>query len=245
MSENKNQRISGSVMFKGKLAETSTTDKHLLDSQHNSSWLHEDPWRVLRIQSEFVNGFGALAEIPKAISVFGSARTPSDSEEYRTGILLGELLVQAGYAVITGGGPGVMEAVNYGAHKANGLSVGLGIELPKETGFNEWVDMGINFRYFFVRKTMFVKYSLGFICLPGGMGTMDELFEAVTLVQTQKITNFPIILLGKSYWQGLFDWITHSMASTGKINESELGLLQLVDTPQEAIEIITNFHHHK
>ncbi|BDH56270.1 hypothetical protein MTP03_12090 [Tsukamurella sp. PLM1] len=187
--------------------ESSTTDQRLLANADDADWLHRDPWRVMRIQAEFVEGFGALAELPRAVTVFGSARIKQDSREYAIGRELGAGLVRAGYAVITGGGPGAMEAANRGAKDADGLSVGLGIELPFEQGLNDWVDLGINFRYFFVRKTMFVKYAQAFVCLPGGFGTLDELFEALTLVQTQKVTRFPIVLLGSDYWGGLVDWI--------------------------------------
>ncbi|HLR97732.1 MAG TPA: TIGR00730 family Rossman fold protein, partial [Jiangellaceae bacterium] len=172
------QKHRGPVTLRRAQVQRSTTDQRLLDSVGTSEWLHTDPWRVQRMTAEFVEGFGALAELPKAVSVFGSARTPSTHADYIRGERLGANLVEAGYAVITGGGPGVMEAANKGASQAGGLSVGLGIELPFEEGLNDWVDLGINFRYFFVRKTMFVKYAQGFIVLPGGFGTMDELFEA-------------------------------------------------------------------
>ena len=168
-----------------------TTDQRLLDSGGSSEWLHTDPWRVMRIQSEFVEGFGALAELGPAVSVFGSARTKPGTPFYEMGTQVGRRLVEEGYAVITGGGPGAMEAANRGARDAGGASVGLGIELPFEQGLNEYVNLGVNFRYFFARKTMFVKYAQGFIVLPGGFGTLDELFEAVTLVQTQKVTLVP------------------------------------------------------
>ncbi|HEV8056853.1 MAG TPA: TIGR00730 family Rossman fold protein, partial [Nocardioidaceae bacterium] len=183
------------VMRRGQI-ETSTTDQRLLDSRGPSDWVHMDQWRVLRIQSEFVEGFGMLAELGPAISVFGSARTRPGSTDYRNAETLGRRLVEEEYAVITGGGPGVMEAANKGASEAGGVSVGLGIELPFEAGLNKWVDIGLNFRYFFARKTMFVKYSQGFVVMPGGFGTFDEVFEALTLVQTQKVTSFPIVLMG-------------------------------------------------
>ena len=186
----------GPVVMRGSKVPGSTTDARLLDSRGSADWLHTDPWRVMRIQSEFVTGFGALAEVGPAVSVFGSARTRPDHPTYQLGIRVGAALVAAGYAVITGGGPGAMEAANRGALEAGGTSVGLGIELPFEAGLNEYVDLGVNFRYFFARKTMFVKYAQGFVVLPGGFGTLDELFEAVTLVQTQKVTSFPIVLLG-------------------------------------------------
>src|SRR3954471_8227858 len=156
-----------------------TTDQRLLDSAGPTDWLHTDPWRVLRIQSEFVEGFGLLAELPRAVSVFGSARTPVDHPDYADGVAIGQALARAGFAVITGGGPGCMEAVNRGASEAGGVSVGLGIELPFEQAMNQWVDIGVQFRYFFARKTMFVKYAQAFVVLPGGFGTMDELFEAL------------------------------------------------------------------
>jgi uncharacterized protein (TIGR00730 family) len=225
------------VMRRGQV-QTSTTDQRLLDSRGPTDWVHTDPWRVLRIQSEFVEGFGALAELGPAIAVFGSARTPADDAMYETGERLGGALAQAGFAVITGGGPGVMEAANKGASQAGGVSVGLGIELPFEQGLNEYVDRGVNFRYFFARKTMFVKYSQGFVVLPGGFGTFDELFEALTLVQTQKVTSFPIILLGSDYWRGLVDWLRDTVLAGGKISATDLGILQVTDDVDEAVSIL-------
>jgi uncharacterized protein (TIGR00730 family) len=201
--------------------------------------LHMDPWRVMRIQSEFVEGFGQLAELPEAVTVFGSARTPEDSPEYKMGVELGQKLSRAGYAVITGGGPGCMEAANKGAREAGGVSVGLGIELPFEQSMNEYVDLGIEFRYFFVRKTMFVKYSCGFVTLPGGFGTMDELFEALTLVQTRKVTSFPVVLMGTEFWGGLLDWIKSTLVETGKISPADVDLIQVTDDVDEAVRIIT------
>lgn len=217
----------------------STTDQRLLDSDGPSEWVHTDPWRVLRIQSEFIEGFGTLAELPPAISVFGSARTPEGSPEYEAGVRIGGALVEAGFAVITGGGPGAMEAANKGAREANGVSVGLGIELPFEQGLNQHVDLGLNFRYFFVRKTMFVKYSQGFVVLPGGLGTLDELFEALTLVQTQKITRFPIVLFGTEYWSGLVDWLKNTVIAQGKASERDLYLFHVTDDVDEAIALVT------
>jgi len=193
---------------------------------------------VLRIQSEFVEGFGALAELGPAVSVFGSARTPAGSEDWERARSIGSLLVQAGFAVITGGGPGIMEAANKGAWEAGGTSVGLGIELPHEQGMNEWVNVGINFRYFFARKTMFMKYSSGFIAMPGGFGTMDELFEAATLVQTGKVHSFPIILVGREYWGGLVQWINSTMKESGMLSSNDPQLLHIVDSPEEAVEIV-------
>src|SRR5918912_516223 len=205
------------VLRRERRYEPTTTDQRLLDSRGPSDWVHTDPWRVLRIQAEFVEGFGALAELPHAVTVFGSARTPRDHPEYAIGHALGAALARAGFAVITGGGPGTMEAVNRGASEAGGVSVGLGIELPFEQSLNDWVDLGINFRYFFARKTMFVKYAQAFVIMPGGFGTLDEMFEALTLVQTQKVTRFPVILMGADYWRGLIDWMRQTMLAGGKI----------------------------
>ncbi|MCW2742065.1 MAG: hypothetical protein JWR45_2487 [Blastococcus sp.] len=218
--------------------EGSTTDQRLLDLRGPTDWVHTDPWRVLRIQSEFVEGFGLLAELPRAVSVFGSARTPRDHPHYAAGVAIGAALAQAGYAVITGGGPGAMEAANRGASEAGGLSVGLGIELPFEQDLNEWVDVGIAFRYFFVRKTMFVKYAQAFVILPGGFGTLDELFEALTLVQTRKVTRFPVILFGTEYWAGLVSWIRTTLADTGTINAADLDLITVTDDIGEVMSVI-------
>jgi uncharacterized protein (TIGR00730 family) len=215
-----------------------TTDERLLDSRGPSDWVHTDPWRVLRIQSEFVEGFGLLAELPAAVSVFGSARTPVDHPEYATGLELGGALARAGFAVITGGGPGTMEAVNRGASEAGGVSVGLGIELPFEQDLNEWVDLGINFRYFFARKTMFVKYAQAFVITPGGFGTLDEMFEALTLVQTHKVTRFPVILFGSQYWGGLLDWIRNTVLAAGKINAPDIDLMHVTDDVDDAVKVI-------
>ncbi|MCR3747976.1 MULTISPECIES: TIGR00730 family Rossman fold protein [Lentzea] len=221
---------------------TTTTDQRLLDSRGPSDWVHTDPWRVLRIQAEFVEGFGALAEVPSAVTVFGSARTGRDHPEYQTGRDLGAALAEAGFAAITGGGPGAMEAVNRGCSEAGGFSIGLGIELPFEQGLNPWVDLGVNFRYFFVRKTMFIKYSQAFICLPGGFGTLDELFEALTLVQTKKVTKFPVVLFGTEYWQGLYDWIQSSVLAGGKVGEKDLALLHLTDDIDDAVRVVKDAH---
>ncbi|MET0953441.1 MAG: TIGR00730 family Rossman fold protein [Aeromicrobium sp.] len=213
----------------------STTDQRLLDSRGATDWVHTDPWRVLRIQAEFIEGFGALAELGPAVSIFGSARTKPDDPMYDNAHQIAAKLCAAGYAVITGGGPGAMEAANRGASEYGGVSVGLGIELPHEQGMNEWVDLGVNFRYFFVRKTMFVKYAQGFIVLPGGFGTMDELFEALTLTQTGKVTSFPIVLFGTDYWGGLIDWLRGSMLADGKVGEHDIDMLHLTDDVDEAV----------
>ncbi|UGQ09474.1 TIGR00730 family Rossman fold protein [Yinghuangia sp. ASG 101] len=200
--------------------------------------LGAEAWRVLRIQSEFVEGFNALAELDKAVAVFGSARTPPASTEYALGEQVGKALVEAGYAVVTGGGPGAMEAANKGAQQAGGTSVGLGIELPFEQGLNPYCDIELVFRYFFVRKTMFVKYSQGFIVLPGGIGTLDELFEALTLVQTRKVTHFPLVLVGRDYWSGLVDWIRDRVVAQAKASPKDLDLIHLTDDVDEAVRII-------
>ncbi|GAB4083979.1 TIGR00730 family Rossman fold protein [Myceligenerans cantabricum] len=226
----------GPVLLRGNQIPLETTDQRLLATGEGADWVHSDPWRVMRIQSEFVEGFGALAEIGPAVSVFGSARTDPAHPDYTHAEEVGRLLVEAGYAVITGGGPGIMEAANKGAHEAGGVSVGLGIELPFEQGVNEHVNLGINFRYFFARKTMFVKYAQGFIVLPGGFGTFDELFEAITLVQTHKVTGFPLVLLGTDYWGGLLDWVRTAVLDRGMISEGDLDLLYLSDDPVDAVE---------
>lgn len=232
-------KFRGPIMFRrDRKPGIRTADRNLLDTRGDTDWVHADPWRVLRIQAEFVEGFGALAEVPRAVTVFGSARTSVDHPEYEAGYAIGAALARAGFAVITGGGPGAMEAANRGASEAGGYSIGLGIELPFEQSLNDWVDLGINFRYFFVRKTMFVKYSEAFVCLPGGFGTLDELFEALTLVQTGKITRFPIILFGRSYWSGLVDWIRGSLEGFGKISPGDLDLLYVTDHVDEVVDII-------
>ena len=228
----------GPVTLRRSQVPPTTTDQRLLDNAGPADWLHADPWRVLRIQSEFVEGFGALAEVGPAVSVFGSARTKPLDPNYALGIAVGRALVEAGYAVITGGGPGAMEAANKGALEAGGTSVGLGIELPFEQGLNRYVDLGVNFRYFFARKTMFVKYAQGFIVLPGGFGTLDELFEAVTLVQTRKVTSFPLVLMGRAYWGGLLTWLRDTAAASGTIRLADIDLLHVTDDVDEAVSII-------
>ncbi|RJK98033.1 TIGR00730 family Rossman fold protein [Vallicoccus soli] len=226
------------VLRRGQVEEGTTTDQRLLDSRGPADWVHTDPWRVLRIQSEFVEGFGTLAELGPAVSVFGSARTHRDSPDYALGVEVGRLIAEAGYAVITGGGPGAMEAANKGCCEAGGTSVGLGIELPFEQGMNAWVDLGVNFRYFFARKTMFVKYAQGFVVLPGGFGTLDELFEALVLVQTRKVTRFPVVLLGTAYWGGLVDWVRSTVLPHGMVSGADLDLLHVTDDPREAVRLV-------
>jgi uncharacterized protein (TIGR00730 family) len=245
MSEDQSERTVGRVRLRGQQAALSTpggstTDQRLLDGRGSADWVHTDPWRVLRIQSEFVDGFGALAELGPAVAVFGSARTAPDDPLYALSEEVGRRLAEAGFAVVTGGGPGAMEAANKGACDAEGVSVGLGIELPREQGMNRWVELGVNFRYFFVRKTMFVKYSQGFVVLPGGFGTFDELFEALTLVQTRKVTSFPIVLVGTRYWSGLLDWLREQALGAGTISPGDLDLLRLTDDPAEAAQIMVD-----
>ncbi len=232
------QRRRPAVRLRRDQVPSSTTDQQLLDTHEAPNWKHTDPWRVLRIQSEFVEGFETLADVGPAVSVFGSARTPPDDPYYEFGERLGKALAQVGYAVITGGGPGAMEAANKGASEAGGVSVGLGIELPFEQVLNDWVDIGVEFRYFFARKTMFVKYAQAFVVLPGGFGTLDELFEALTLVQTGKVTKFPVILVGSDYWGGLVDWLKGPMTSESKIAPDDISLLNVADDLGEVLSII-------
>jgi uncharacterized protein (TIGR00730 family) len=228
------------VTLRGDAIPPSTADERLLDSRMRADWRTRDAWRVLRIQSEFVEGFETLSDLAPAVSVFGSARCKPESWEWATGEGLGVALARAGYAVITGGGPGVMAAANKGAAEAGGVSVGLGIELPFEQRLNDWVNIGIDFRYFFARKTMFVKYAVGFVVLPGGFGTMDELFEALTLVQTRKVTRFPVVLMGSAYWRGLLDWMRDAMQAEGKIGPEDLNLVCLTDDVDEAVRHIVS-----
>jgi uncharacterized protein (TIGR00730 family) len=218
----------------------STSDERLLANRGSGDFTHADPWRVLRIQSEFVEGFDLLADLPRAVTVFGSARVPRDHPDYEVGRRLGAALVEAGFAVITGGGPGAMEAANRGAQEAGGLSVGLGIELPFEQKLNDWVDLGVSFRYFFVRKTMFVKYAEAFVILPGGLGTLDELFEALTLVQTGKVRRFPVVLLGTEYWRGLLDWLRGTVVGTARMKDTDLDLFALTDDVDEAVRLVVD-----
>ncbi|MGC4154670.1 MAG: TIGR00730 family Rossman fold protein [Propionicimonas sp.] len=233
------KRTQGPVVRRDETAEPTTLDEWLLASRGDTKWADADPWRVLRIQAEFVEGFGTLADLGPAISVFGSARTPRRDPFYKAAVEIGRLLAETGYATVTGGGPGIMEAANKGAFRAGATSVGLGIELPFEQGINKYVTLGINFRYFFARKVMFLKYSQGFIVMPGGFGTFDELYEAATLVQTRKVRSFPIVLYGSEYWSGMLDWLREQMLGHGYIHEKDLELLQLVDDPAEAVRLAT------
>lgn len=242
MSPERNRTLRGPLLLRTDGQQESTFDQRLLESGADHEWQHADPWRVLRIQGEFVAGFDALSKLPKAVTVFGSARTGEGTPEYDLGVRVGEALAKSEYAVITGGGPGVMEAANRGAYEADGLSVGLGIELPHEQGLNEYVDLGLSFRYFFARKTMFLKYSQAFICLPGGMGTMDEFFEVLCMVQTGKVTNYPIVLMGTEYWSGLVEWLKSTLAAGGFINPEDLDLFLITDDVDEAVAHIVERH---
>jgi uncharacterized protein (TIGR00730 family) len=231
-------RTKGPVTLRRSQVMPSTTDQRLLDTRGPSDWVHTDPWRVLRIQAEFVEGFGALAGLGPAVSIFGSARTPRESPEYAEATALAAALATSGYAVITGGGPGIMEAANKGAFDAGGVSVGLGIELPFEQGMNAFVDIGVDFRYFFARKTMFVKYAQAFVVFPGGFGTLDELFEALTLVQTGKVTSFPVVLMGSAYWGGLLDWLRDTVEPSGRISAKDLDLITVTDDVDEVVRLV-------
>ena len=201
--------------------------------------MSSDPWRVLRIMGEFVEGFDTLSNVKNGVTVFGSARTKGDDPQYRQAVKVGQRLADEGFTVITGGGPGIMEAGNRGAHEAGGHTIGLNIELPFEQGTNPYVDTAINFRYFFVRKTMFVKYSIGFVVFPGGFGTLDELFEALTLIQTGKIKHFPVVLMGTTYWQGMVDWLRGPMLGERKIEAGDLEIFTVTDEPQVAVDAMT------
>lgn len=205
----------------------------------------EDPWRVFRIMAEFVEGFESFSEIGKAVTIFGSARTGKSQKMYKLAVKTAELLVKEGYAIITGGGPGIMEAGNKGAMKAKGESVGLNIDLPFEQKPNPYITTLIEFHYFFCRKVMFVKYAKAFVIFPGGFGTMDELFESITLVQTQRIERFPIVLVGSDYWKGLLEWFHTKVLAEKKINVKELKLITVVDEAQEVVNVIKNFYKKK
>jgi uncharacterized protein (TIGR00730 family) len=215
-----------------------TTDRPRAIVPEQGAFTHTEPWRVLRIQAEFVYGLNALAEVGAGVAVFGSARTPEDHPWYAAARELGRRFAEAGFAVITGGGPGLMEAANRGAREANGLSIGCNIELPHEQKGNPYANLSINFRYFFVRKTMFVKFADAFVIFPGGFGTLDELFEALTLVQTRKIHRFPIVLFGSEYWGGLLSWIRDTQLASGTIAPEDLGLLSVTDSVDEAVSLV-------
>jgi uncharacterized protein (TIGR00730 family) len=218
--------------------EQGATEDEVLLQRKEPQFIHEDPWRVMRISAEFVEGFDAMAGVPTAICVFGSARIGEEDPMYAAARSLGSQLARAGFAVITGGGPGAMEAANRGCREAGGLSVGCNIELPFEQEMNPYVDLGIEFRYFFVRKMMFVKYSEGFVVFPGGFGTLDELFEALTLTQTGKIQHFPVVLFGKEYWSGLETWLNDPVLREEKVSQEDIDLFVVCDDPSEAVSHI-------
>jgi uncharacterized protein (TIGR00730 family) len=216
-----------------------TDDEVLLRSpEPEDEFKTSDSWRVFRIMSEFVTGFDAMATVTKGVSVFGSARTPEESFFYKAAVETGRLLAEAGFEVITGGGPGIMEAANRGAFEAGKVSVGCNIELPFEQKPNPYQTKLLTFKYFFIRKTIFIKYSNAYIIFPGGFGTMDELFEALTLIQTRKIRNFPVVLFGSQYWKGLLTWLTSTMLNEKNISPEDLSLIHLTDSPKDAVDFI-------
>src|SRR2546423_7046539 len=215
-----------------------TQDEQLLESPRPDEFTHTDPWRVFRIMGEFVEGFDELASLSRGIAIFGSARTKPDDPDYHAAQETAALFAAQGFAVITGGGPGIMEAANRGAFEAGGLSIGCNIELPFEQRPNQYQTLTLTFKYFFVRKMMFVKYSLGFVIFPGGFGTFDELFEALTLIQTRKIRNFPVVLFGSKYWSGMLDWLRDVVLPGGKISHLDFDLFHITDSPAEVVEIV-------
>ncbi len=225
-----------------------TEDERLLRTdpyREPHDFTHTDTWRVLRIMGEFVEGFENMAGLGPAVSIFGSARIPPTSPIYLAASETARLLAQAGFTIITGGGPGLMEAANKGARAGGGRSVGCTIELPFEAGANPFVDLEVRFRYFFIRKIMFVKYAHAFVIFPGGFGTLDELFEALTLIQTGKIHDFPIVLYGSEFWQGMIDWARHTLLANGTIAQSDLDRLQVRDDPQQICDLIVQAHQHR
>ncbi|TMB83796.1 MAG: TIGR00730 family Rossman fold protein [Chloroflexi bacterium] len=227
--------------------EQDQADEYAFERALHFDFTVTDPWRVLRIMSEFVYGFDALAHVPPCVTIFGSARTSPDDPSYAAAVETARSLAKAGFGIITGGGPGIMEAANKGAQEGGNLSIGCNIELPFEQAPNPYLDISLDFRYFFVRKTMFVKYSNAFIIFPGGFGTMDELFEALTLIQTKKVSNFPVILYGSKYWEGLLNWIRVTMLEEEKVSGDDVALLRISDDPQEICDIVCDAYrenHH-
>lgn len=212
--------------------------EHALERALHFDFTHTDPWRVFRIMSEFVEGFDELSQVPPSVAIFGSARTKPDDPSYAAAVETARLLAKAGFGIITGGGPGIMEAGNKGAQDGGNVSIGCNIELPFEQGSNPFLDISLDFRYFFVRKTMFIKYAEAFVIFPGGFGTMDELFEALTLIQTRKVSHFPVILYNSKYWAGLLTWIRDTMLVTGKVNPEDVNLLMLSDDPEEICKLV-------
>jgi uncharacterized protein (TIGR00730 family) len=235
----KRVRHSGPVIkIDDAIRDVATEDEKLLQRE---DFVSSDPWRVMRITSELVEGFDTLASLGRAVTIFGSARTGPNEADYRAARRIAKQLSLAGFAIITGGGPGIMEAANRGARDGKGRSIGCNIELPFEQDSNPYVDTLINFRYFFVRKTMFVKYSTAFLIFPGGFGTLDELFEALTLIQTGKIYQFPVVLFGREYWSGLVEWLRGRVLTEKKISEADLDLMLVTDDAKEAVDHITSF----
>ena len=232
---------SGAVVMRG-AEKRPTEDQQLLQEAVDTSFVKTDTWRALRIMGEFVEGFDALAGVGPAVSVFGSSRIGRSDPSYRQARALTRKLAKRGYAIITGGGPGIMEAANRGAREGGGASVGCNIELPFEQGLNEYVTLGMEFRYFFVRKTMFVKYAEAFCIFPGGFGTFDELFEALTLIQTGKVQHFPVVLFGTAYWKGMLDWMRATPVAEGKISPEDLTIFTVTDDVDEAVEVILAHH---
>jgi uncharacterized protein (TIGR00730 family) len=224
---------------KGQQAPQVTQDEQLLNTPKHDEFTRSDTWRVLRITGEFIEGFDNLATVTRAVSIFGSARTLPDDPQYKAAQETAGLLARAGFGIITGGGPGIMEAANRGAFEASGLSIGCNIELPFEQRSNPYLTRSLKFKYFFVRKTMFVKYSTAFIIFPGGFGTLDELFESLTLIQTRKIKNFPVVLFGSGYWGGMISWLQDVLLKEGKISADDLTRLHITDSPEEVVEIIS------
>ena len=241
---NHDRRRSGRVTYRPKATElltvhARTEDERLLSPRHRPAFLDSDPWRSLRIMAEFVEGFDALAAVGKAVTIFGSARLHEGDPYYEKARELAGLLAKEGFAVITGGGPGIMEAANRGCHEAGGLSIGCNIELPHEQASNPYVDLGVEFRYFFARKVMFVKYADGFAIFPGGFGTLDELFESLTLIQTGKIRHFPVVLIGTEYWAGILDWLRSKAVARGAIDLTDVDLMRCTDDMVEACRMLT------
>jgi uncharacterized protein (TIGR00730 family) len=239
MADKRKRFFSGATVRRGAARQTRWEDAELLRGPMDGAWHAEDPWRVLRIQSELVEGFETLQDLGPAVSLFGSARILSDNPLFETARQVGELLAQMGVSTITGAGPGVMIAANQGADEAGGVSVGLGIELPEEDSMNEFVNLGINFRYFFARKVMFLKYASGFIGFPGGFGTLDEIFETLTLTQTGKIAHYPIALVGSSYWSSLWKWVKNVCLADGYISPDDLDLVHITDDADDAVQWAT------
>ena len=249
MSSNNNTDVKNPTLFRKK--KTCQTEDELLFqpeplSEKKLSPINEelaaftkgDPWRIMRISREYVHACDALSEVSNAVCIFGSARTKEDHPDYLNAVQLSKKLASNGLAIISGGGPGIMKAANKGAYEVDGLSIGCNIELPKEQDINPYVNLPVNFRYFFCRKTTFMKYSKGFVLFPGGYGTLDELFEALTLIQTNKIKKFPIALMNSQYWSGLVEWMKSTLLSEGKINKEDLDFFKIFDCPDEAADFI-------